>query len=84
MIAIHTKYLSPTSTKGARIKAYCYGDLSVTIPFNYDLRDVEAHFEAVKALKEKYDATFWDISDMRCGTSADNTGYAFCFNYATI
>ena len=84
MIAIHTKFIGPTSTKGARIKAYCYGGRSATIPFNYELPIVKAHYEAVKALKAKHELAFWDIEDMRYGTSADNKGYSFCFRYATI
>ena len=36
MQAIQTKYIGPTNTKGARIKAFCAAG-SITIPYNYEL-----------------------------------------------
>ena len=78
MIAIHTKYLNPTNSRGARIKAYTHAGLSATIAYPYDLSYELCHFEAVKALVAKHKLD-WDLSDMRFGDSADGKGYVFCF-----
>jgi hypothetical protein len=81
MIAIQTKYLGPTNTKGARIKAFTCNDHSAIINYDYALSDEKLHFEAVKALKEKY-ALDWDISEMSYGGIKD--GYVFTFPHSTI
>lgn len=78
MQAIHTKYVGPTNTKGARIKAYTHAGLSATIAYPYALSYELCHFEAVKALVEKHNLE-WPIDDMRYGDSADGKGYVFCF-----
>lgn len=53
MQAIETKYLGPTNTRGARIKAWCEAG-SVVIPFSYSgPTQVEPHREAVEALARK-------------------------------
>ena len=83
MIAIHTKYLSPTDTRGARIKAYtaALGDrkgFTATIPYPYELSCEAVHFKAIKALIEKHNLD-WDTTAMRYGDSADGKGYVFCF-----
>ena len=88
MIAIHTKYIGPTDTRGARIKAYTASwgarrGLSATVPFAYGLRLELAHFEAVKALAEKHSLD-WDLSGMRYGDSADSKGYVFCFDHSIV
>lgn len=88
MIAIHTKFISPSNTRGSRIKAYTadWGDrkgFSATIAFPYDCDSVKAHFRAVKALVEKHSLD-WDLSNMRYGDSADSKGYSFCFNASNI
>ena len=57
MIAICTKYLSPTNTRGARIKAYAGEDstLSVTIPYPHTSNfGVDAHFVAVVEWNDRY------------------------------
>jgi hypothetical protein len=88
MIAIHTKYISPSNTRGARIKAYTasWGDrkgFTATIPFPHEFGSVKAHFEAVKALIEQ-NKLDWKIKDMRYGDSADGKGYSFCFACSTV
>lgn len=88
MIAIHTKYISPTNTRGSRIKAYTanWGSskgFSVTIPYDYSLNDVALHFKAVNALVAKHNLD-WDLSDMRYGDSADAKGFSFCFNCSKV
>ncbi len=52
MQAIQVKYISPTNTKGARIKAFCYSG-SITVPYNCDLDDEGRAMEAGQALIEK-------------------------------
>lgn len=88
MIAIHTKFIKPTNSHGARIKAYTtsWGDrkgFTATIPFPYEGNEVQSHFEAVKTLvaKNKLD---WDLSNMRYGDSADGKGFSFCFDCSKV
>jgi hypothetical protein len=88
MIAIHTKYISATNTRGSRIKAYTadWGDrkgFSVTIPYPHELGYEMCHFEAVKALVSKHGLD-WDINNMRFGDSADGKGYCFCFDASKV
>ena len=83
MLAIHTKYIGPTDTRGARIKAYtaACGDrkgFTVTIPYPYDLSYERVHFKAVQFLIEKHNLD-WDTAAMRYGDSADGKGFVFCF-----
>jgi hypothetical protein len=85
MIAIHTKFMKATSTKGAWIKAYTTDSITMkglgfigACPIDYSLDDVSRHFEAVKVLVANNDLQ-WDLSDMRYGDSADGKGYVFCF-----
>ena len=87
MIAIHTKFIPATDTRGARIKAYtakhgCKG-FSATVPVDHSLSYEVRHFEAVKELvrKNKLD---WDLSDMCYGDSADGKGYVFCFAFSKL
>ncbi len=49
---IRTRYLGPTDTKGARIKAW-EGSRSVTIPYPYELSTEDAHAEAAAKLHDK-------------------------------
>ena len=78
MIAIHTKFLPVTNTKGARIKAYTASGFTVTVSYDYAASEVKAHYAAVEALKEKHKLE-WPIADMVYGDSSDNLGYTFCF-----
>ncbi|WP_059491413.1 hypothetical protein [Burkholderia ubonensis] len=52
MQAIVTKYLGPTDTRGARIKASCDAG-SVAIPFDHALGQEERHAAAAMALARK-------------------------------
>jgi hypothetical protein len=54
--AITTKYLAPTNTRGARIKATAAAG-SITIPWDYALNACENHHAAACALARKYDWT---------------------------
>ena len=78
MIAIHTKYIPATSTKGSRIKAYTSTGFTATVPYPYELSYEKCHFEAVKALVKKHNLD-WKIDKMFHGDSADGKGYVFCF-----
>lgn len=80
MIAITTKYLSPTNNRGSRIKASAKS-FNVTIPYNYSLNDEKLHFEAVKELVRKHKLD-WDISVMNYGSTEN--GYVFTFNHSII
>lgn len=84
MIAIHTKFIGPSDTRGARVKAYTNSGMSATISYPYDKSFEMAHFEAVKALIEKYKLDSWDTKDMRYGDSADGRGYVFCFAASVV
>ncbi len=88
MIAIHTKFIAPTNTRGARIKAYTadWGDrkgFAATIPYPYQLSGEQCHFEAVKALVKK-NGLDWNLKDMRYGDSADGRGFCFCFDCSKV
>lgn len=85
MIAIHTKYLGPTNTRGSRIKAYTCGHrgVTITVPYNHALSGVAVYFEAVKALVIKHNLD-WDLSNMRYGDSADGCGFSFCFDASKV
>jgi hypothetical protein len=48
MIAIETKYLSPTNTRGSKIKAFTCNGHSVTVSYDHALSNEAVHFEAVK------------------------------------
>lgn len=51
--AILTKYLAPTNSRGARIKATCERG-SITIPWSYEMRNSDSHIHAAKKLVEKF------------------------------
>jgi hypothetical protein len=81
MIAIETKYLAPTNSRGSRIKAFTCNGHSVSISYDYSLSNERLHFEAVKALVAKHKLD-WDISNMVYGGTKG--GYVFCFSNSTI
>jgi hypothetical protein len=88
MLGIYTKFIPATNTKGARIKASVYGSdnkiRSATIPYPHEYgTTIKAHYEAVKALIEKYKVN-WPIQNMRYGSSHDGKGFFFCFAESTI
>jgi hypothetical protein len=81
MIAIQTKYLPPTNTKGSRIKAWTVGGHSATIPYPHHLSGEKCHFAAVKAMCVKHNLP-WNLEGMRFGGVKD--GYVFCFAISMI
>ena len=58
MQAIQTKYLPPTDTKGARIKATCERGTR-TIPYPYELSGDSVHREAALQLIERFVSQDW-------------------------
>ena len=52
--AITTKYLAPTNHRGARIKATAAAG-SITVSWDYSTNSVYNHYEAAKALANKFD-----------------------------
>lgn len=88
MIAIHTKYIPATNSKGSRIKAYTarFGIIKgfqATISYPHKYSYEVCHFQAVKALVEKHKLD-WNLTDMRFGDSADGKGYTFCFDNSKV
>ena len=88
MIAIHTKFLAPTNSRGARIKAYtpsAFGlkGFEATVPYDHSCDLLGAHFQAVKALIEK-NKLDWTTDGMRYGDSADGRGFCFCFDASKV
>lgn len=83
MIAIHTKCLPTTNTRGTRIKAYTSSGFTATIGYPHEKSYEQAHFQAVKALVEK-NKLDWNLDNMRFGDSADGKGYVFCFDDSKV
>jgi hydroxypyruvate isomerase len=83
MIAIHTRCLPVTNTRGTRIKAFTASGFEATIAYPYAESYEKAHFEAVKALIEKHKLD-WNLENMRFGDSADGKGYVFCFDHSRV
>lgn len=71
MQAIETKFLGPTNTKGARIKASAQSG-SVIVPYEYQGVD-EEHDQALRALVTKLE--WWGV--WARGGKADNTGNVY-------
>jgi hypothetical protein len=84
MIAIHTKYIPATDTRGARIKAYTFNGHQITVPFDHDLSCLERHASAAKALIKNKLEYAPDHAVMAYGDSADGKGYVFCFTQSTV
>jgi hypothetical protein len=70
--AIWTKFLSPTDTRGVRIKACCEAG-SVIVPWDHALNIDANHATAAQALAYKLG---WDDSPM-AGGALVGSGYAF-------
>ena len=75
--AIITKYLSATNTKGSRIKATVPNtNWSVIVPYDHSYSYEMVHFEAVKALVEKYSLN-WIFTPLRCASLDHGDSYVF-------
>ena len=73
MVAIETKYIGCTNTRGSRIKAVSGNGNSITIGYPHEFSNAECHFQAAKALCEKMD---WAGELIAGGT---RSGYVFVF-----
>jgi len=74
MQSITTKYVGPSNTRGARIKATSASGISAVVPFDYGMAtEVEAHGLAVQALAKRLG---WS-GTMIAGSTKD--GYVFVF-----
>lgn len=80
-IAIHTKYVGPTNTRGARIKATCTIDnntkWTASVGFEYGADSETRHALAAKALLVKHAPDLHDKQLWVCGNTLDNLGYVF-------
>ena len=88
MIAIHTKYIAATNSRGSRIKAYTASSrhlksFQIVIAYPYEFDGVDCHFQAVKALIIKNNLD-WNLDNMRYGDSADGRGFSFCFDASKV
>lgn len=83
MIAIETKYYSPSNSNGGKIKAFIHDrNMKATISSNSSCySDERLYFLAVKELIKKYNLDF-DISKMVFGSTKD--GMVFCFPESVI
>lgn len=76
--SITTKYLGPTNSKGARVKAiarkasFCGSEMSATVPFSYEGTE-QAHCAAAKACAEKLGWSGLWVG----GGSLNEDGYVF-------
>lgn len=80
-IAIHTKYIGPSNTKGARVKATIRRDnktlWAVIVPFDHALNCEERHALAARALLRKHAPALLEESISCAGSTLDNLGYVF-------
>ena len=79
MQTIQTKYLSPTNTKGTRIKASC-DDGSITVSRDYGANVEDDYLRAAKKLKAKME---WSGS-MVGGHNKDGMVFVFTGDMYTI
>lgn len=80
MQAIITKYLSPTNSRGSRIKATCYAG-SITIDYPHELSGQTCHRKAAEALVAKLE---WNYAayGLLLGGQLPTGDYAFVFDNA--
>jgi hypothetical protein len=78
MQAIQTRYLSPTNSRGARIKAWASAG-SVTISYPYELSGQAVHRKAAEALTEKLGWVQPNYEPL-LGGCLPNGDYCFVFN----
>jgi hypothetical protein len=80
-LAIHTKYIGPTNTRGARIKATCIRDKdskwTAIVSFEYAADSETRHSLAAKALLAKFAPGLQEETLWCCGNTLDNLGYVF-------
>ncbi len=77
MKAIQTKYLSPTNTRGSRIKAFDCDGNSITLHQAHNLNFEENCFQAALAFIDKMG---WNWAKDKIISGGTKSGYVFCFN----
>lgn len=65
---IQTRYLGPTNSRGARVKAFDLFGNKTIVPWDYELDIVSCHFNAAAALAAKMG---WEYSRMEVGYIKD-------------
>lgn len=78
MQAIQTRYLNPTNSRGARIKATCAAG-SITIDYPHELSDQAVHRKAAEALVSKLGWVDPHYGGL-LGGCLPNGDYCFVFN----
>jgi hypothetical protein len=78
MQAIQTRYLGPTNTRGARIKAWAAAG-SITISYPYELSGQACHRSAAEELVKKLDWIHSNYGDL-LGGQLESGDYVFVFN----
>lgn len=73
--SIVTRYLGPTNTRGARIKAACNGG-SIVLSWDYENNALENHRAAAEALRLKLE---WPSLPMISGGLPKGEGYCHVF-----
>lgn len=75
MMAVQTKYVPPSQSRGSRMKAWA-GKNTITVPFDYDLGDDQQHIAAAVALITKMvHAGYWKAPHaLASGTTSDGNG----------
>ena len=82
-LAIHTRYIPSSDTKGARISASCVRmgrTERVIVPFDHALDGVARHAVAARALitrKFGFTRDWPDTSFRYCGETLDGNGFVF-------
>ena len=86
MKAIETKYIGPSNTRGARIKASAEGVKPVTISYYSTTTGEQAHDRAALALANKYGWLSGKHRVLARGGRADGKGnvYVFVDKYAIV
>lgn len=84
MIAIETKYLPATNTRGSRIKAFTCNGKSASVPYNHELSTEANHYAAVRNLVDLglISVTYTMLENMRFGGT--KSGYVFCFDQSKV
>ena len=81
MQAIQTKYLGPTNSRGARVKATCAAG-TVTVPYPYELSGQAVHRAAAQALCAKLGWTDANGYEPMLGGCLADGSYVFVFDNA--
>ena len=80
-LIVETRYLSPTDTRGSRIKATCKRDsstiFSATVPFSHESSILAAHYQAALEVLRKIEAQNEHYSFTYQAVGGTERGYVF-------